>query len=221
MCAVLDLEHAYEQQTVLSLPHWVAAKGEQWLVLGPSGSGKTTLLHLLAGLVRPTRGSVQICGQLLPALSGSELDRFRGRHIGMVFQRLHLLSSLDVLDNLLLAGYLAGLPEDRGRALEVLDRLGLGGHATRMVRTLSQGEAQRVAIARALVNRPAVLLADEPTSSLDDASCDRVLDLLTEASADAGATLVVATHDRRVRERFEARLELTHQAGAPKRLRET
>ena len=117
MFTLRNIRHAYNGQEVLRLDDWSAAQGEQWLVLGPSGSGKTTLLHILAGILTPSDGSVSIAGQDIDRLPASEVDRFRGRHIGIVFQRLHLIPSLTVLDNLLLAQYLAGTQQDLpGRA---------------------------------------------------------------------------------------------------------
>ncbi len=208
MFSIRNLRHAYDGAAVLDVPDWQVGQGSQWLVLGPSGSGKTTLLHALAGILRPTAGSVSIAGQDLGALSARELDRFRGRHVGIVLQRLHLMTSLSVLDNLLLAQYLAGLPQDRGRALEVLGGLGLSGKTGAYPHELSFGQAQRVAVARATVNRPKLLLADEPTSNLDDGRCLQVLELLQHQARACDATLVIATHDQRVKSRMPDRFVL-------------
>jgi len=202
MFSIRNLRHAYDGAEVLDVPDWQVGQGSQWLVLGPSGSGKTTLLHALAGILRPTAGSVSVAGQDLGALSGRALDRFRGRHVGIVLQRLHLMTSLSVLDNLLLAQYLAGLPQDRGRALEVLGGLDLAGKSGAYPHELSFGQAQRVAVARAVVNRPKLLLADEPTSNLDDARCFQALELLQNQARACDATLVIATHDQRVKSRM-------------------
>jgi putative ABC transport system ATP-binding protein len=192
----------------VELGDWRAEAGERWLLAGPSGSGKTTALHLLAGVLQPSEGRVTVCGQDLGALTGAALDRFRGRHVGIVFQRLHLIGALSVRRNLALARSLAGLPADAARIDEVLERLALSHRAEARPDSLSGGEAQRAAIARAVLNRPALLLADEPTASLDDANAARVLDLLFAEADACGATLAVASHDARAAARFERRKEL-------------
>ncbi|MGH8642251.1 MAG: ABC transporter ATP-binding protein [Burkholderiales bacterium] len=208
MFAVENLKHAYDGTEVLNVAAWRADQGAQWLVIGPSGSGKTTLLHVLAGILRPSAGSVGVAGQDLTALRAQQLDRFRGQHIGIVLQRLHLIPSLRVMDNLLLAQYLAGLRQDRARAREVLKALDLAGKETAYPHELSFGQAQRVAVARAVVNRPKLLLADEPTSNLDDGRCQQALELLLSMAQACNATLVIATHDQRIRSRIPRHFEL-------------
>ena len=208
MFAVENLKHAYDGAEVLNVPEWRAEQGAHWLVIGPSGSGKTTLLHALAGILRPSAGRVGVAGQDYAALRAGELDRFRGRHVGIVLQRLHLIPSLRVLDNLLLAQYLAGLSQDRARASEVLQTLDLASKERAYPHELSFGQAQRVAVARAVVNRPKLLLADEPTSNLDDARCQQALELLLSMAKACDATLVIATHDQRIRARVPRHFEL-------------
>ena len=208
MFALNGIEHRFGNTLALRVPAWSAAPGERWLLAGPSGSGKSTLLHLLAGLLRPSQGSVAVGGQNLAELSGTSLDRWRGRHVGFVPQRLHLLASLSALDNLLLAQYLAGAPADPAAAQAVLATLGIGDLARRMPGTLSQGQAQRVAIARAAINRPTLLLADEPTAALDDANAVAAAGLLAAQADAVGATLVVASHDGRIRDAFAHRYDL-------------
>ena len=208
MLRLSGIRRRYAQREVLALERFEAEAGEHWLVLGPSGSGKTTLLNLVAGLLRPSEGEIEVGGQPLARLEGAALDRWRGRSVGIVPQKLHLVSSLNVLQNLLLAPYLAGLPVDESRALGLLENLSLREKEKEKPQQLSHGQAQRVAIARAVMNRPKLLLADEPTSNLDDANCVLALDLLKKQSQECGATLIVATHDQRARERFEKRLEL-------------
>jgi len=202
MFAIHELRHVYDGKRVLEIADWTVPAGGQWLVLGPSGSGKSTLLHILAGILRSTAGRVEVAGQDLAALGGAALDRFRGRHIGIVLQRLHLVASLNVLQNVLLAQYLAGLPQDAARAREVLAGLGIADKLTARPAELSQGQAQRVAIARAIVNRPQLLLADEPTANLDDGRALEAIDLLASQAQACGATLLIATHDQRVKARI-------------------
>ena len=202
MFLIRDLRHAYDGTDVLQIRDWHAEQGEHWLVLGPSGSGKTTLLHVLAGILKPSFGQVLVAGHPLHRLKPRELDRFRGRHVGIVLQRLHLVESLTVLDNVLLAQYFSKLPYDPRRVREVLANLGMADKADAYPHQLSFGQAQRVAVARAVVNRPTLLLADEPTSNLDDAHCLQTLDLLESQAAACRATLLIATHDQRIKARF-------------------
>ncbi len=206
--ATSQLTYRYAANSALRFPDWSVPAGQSWAVLGPSGSGKTTLIQLLAGLRTPTTGTVCIAGTGLRELTERQRDRFRGRQLGIVFQTFHLLPALTVLDNLLLAPYLAHLPQEPRRARELLRRLGLAGLERRYPHALSQGQAQRVALARALMNRPAVILADEPTSALDDAACEGMLGLLVDEAAACEASLVVATHDRRVQRHLAHTLEL-------------
>ena len=208
MIAVRNLAHHYDGSRALSLAQWEAAAGSRWLVIGPSGCGKTTLLHVVAGLVRPSEGEVEVSGESLNRLDGARLDRWRGSTVGIVLQALHLVKHLSVRDNLRLAQYLAHAPQDDARVGDTLSALGVADKAARRPSELSQGEQQRVAIARAVVNRPKLLLADEPTANLDDAAAASVVDLLSEQAARYGATLIVATHDARVKAKFRERLEL-------------
>ena len=202
------LRHAYGADLVLALPQWHAEAGEHWLVHGPSGCGKTTLLHIVAGLLTPSAGEVSLDDQAYGALSAAGLDRFRGRHVGIVFQRLHLVDALTVRQNLSLARSLAGLPADEARLRHLLDRLGLGDKADAYPHALSHGQGQRVALARGLINRPALLLADEPTANLDDGNAARALALLREQATAEGSILVVASHDSRIEAAFDRRLAL-------------
>lgn len=205
-----SLRYDIAGRTIVNLPEWQLEPGQHCVVLGPSGSGKTTLLHLLAGILQPDNGAVSISGQRLSALKGSALDAFRGRHVGIVFQTLHLLPALSVRDNLRLARYLAALPQHEETLQQTLAALGIADKADQRVTTLSLGEAQRVAIARAVMNQPPLILADEPTSSLDDENAGQVIDLLLSQAEQHSATLVVVTHDQRIKPRFQQRLELSH-----------
>jgi ABC-type lipoprotein export system ATPase subunit len=208
MLRLSGIRQRYGSKEVLALGKFEAAQGEHWLVLGASGSGKTTFLNLVAGLLAPSEGGIEVGGKALTALKGSELDQWRGRNVGIVPQKLHLVRSLSVLDNLLLAPYLAGLPAEQDHAFSVLEKLGLKEKATARPHELSHGQAQRVAIARAVMNRPKLLLADEPTANLDDENCFVSLELLKNQSRECGATLIVATHDHRAKALFEKRLAL-------------
>jgi len=211
MFAIQNLKHAYDSTEVLNVAAWQVEQGSQWLVLGLSGSGKTTLLHILAGILRPSAGNVSIAGQDLTALKPSDLDRFRGQRIGIVLQRLHLMPSLTVMNNLLLAQYLAGLAQDSARVREVLASLDVADKVDAYPHELSFGQAQRAAVARAVVNRPKLLLADEPTSNLDDARCAQAYGLLESQARACGATLVIATHDQRIKARMSNHYELKEQ----------
>ena len=208
MLEIRNLRHDYAGRTVLDVPSWDVGEGEASLVLGPSGSGKTTLLNVIAGLATPTAGTVRVAGEDVARLSPAARDAFRARKVGLVLQTLHLIGVVSVRENLRLAQRLAGSPVDDSRIDEVLASLAVATLAGARARDISVGEAQRVAIARAVVNRPALILADEPTSALDDANCEKALALLLDQAAACGATLLVATHDNRIRGRFARRLEL-------------
>jgi ABC-type lipoprotein export system ATPase subunit len=207
--SVSQLSYAFDASRPLAFPDFHVAKGEQVLLLGQSGSGKTTLLHLAGGLRRNYRGSVRIRETELSSLAPAALDHFRGQNIGFIFQRNHLMQALSVEDNLRMAPYLAGLRIDQQRILAVLDQLGLASYGHKRIHQLSQGQAQRVAIARAVLNGPSILFADEPTSSLDDANCVRVIDLLQNVARENASVLVVATHDRRLIDRFQKQIVLS------------
>jgi putative ABC transport system ATP-binding protein len=169
--------------------------GEAVAVMGPSGSGKSTLLNLIAGLDRPTSGTITVAGQRIDTLSETAVARFRRREIGMIFQFFNLLDDLTVADNVLLPAQLAGMRRSRARAraAELLQALGIERHRNAYPARLSGGERQRVAIARALVNSPALLLADEPTGALDTATGEQIGQLLRDLNA-SGQTLVLVTH---------------------------
>ncbi|GHJ43426.1 macrolide export ATP-binding/permease protein MacB [Catellatospora sp. TT07R-123] len=183
------------------------APGESVAVMGPSGSGKSTLLNIVAGLDRPTSGTVTVHGEELTALGEGALARYRRRRIGMVFQFFHLLDDLPVLDNVMLSARLIGTPhkQARTRALALLDELGIAGRKDAYPQQLSGGERQRVGVARALMNRPALLLADEPTGALDSRSGEQVMDLLLDLNQ-IGQTLLIVTHDQRLAERCASRV---------------
>lgn len=205
---VEGLRFGYGAESVLSIDDFRLERGQSRALIGPSGCGKTTFVHLLAGLLTSTTGSVRILGQDLAALSEAERDRFRGRHVGFVFQRFHLMPSLSVRENLRLAQRLSRSDQPAGHIDGMLERLGLSELRHRKPSALSQGQAQRVAIARALVHKPDLLIADEPTSALDDSHADEALDLLRETATELQAALLVVTHDHRVRGRLDDDFDL-------------
>ncbi|MGN7986757.1 ABC transporter ATP-binding protein [Pedobacter sp. 22226] len=200
MINIKSLSHVYEQGRRIKFPDWEIADMDQWLLLGASGCGKSTLLNIISGLLKPTYGEILINDTNLYDLTARNMDRFRGRHIGIIFQRSHLIRSLNVLDNLELAAVMAGLPIDEERNLLLLNDLDIAALAKRYPDELSQGQLQRVSVARALVNKPDLLIADEPTSSLDDENAAQVIRMLTSQAKDNGAALIIATHDQRVRD---------------------
>lgn len=207
------LTKTFPNGTSLRFPDWKVGRDEQWLLLGESGSGKTTLLHMLGGLLRPASGRIVVNGADLYTLPARALDRFRGQHIGIVFQQPHLIRSMTVEENLLLAQSFAGIGRDVFRIREVLHALEMEHKRHAYPQELSQGQAQRAGIARALVNRPALLLADEPTSSLDNRNADAAIRLLSDLAASERSTLIVCTHDDRVKEAFfkDFMFELRHE----------
>lgn len=211
MISIDGLKFGYNGKEIINLPQWNLSQGEHSLFLGNSGSGKTTLLHLLAGLLKPQSGDIEIDGTAITRLKTSGMDLFRGRNIGLIFQTAHMIDALSVKDNLLLTQYLAGLPRDENRIREVLTGLNLGQKLNSMVYELSQGEAQRATIARAMLNKPAVILADEPTSSLDDDNCDKVINMIIEQANRNNATLIISTHDQRIKSKFSNFLKIGSQ----------
>jgi putative ABC transport system ATP-binding protein len=181
------------------------ARGESVAIMGPSGSGKSTLLNLIAGLDRPTSGTVRVDGQRVDTLTEAAAARYRRHHIGMIFQFFNLLEDMTVADNVLLPAQLSGQPRARARAGELLARLQIGQYADTYPARLSGGERQRVAIARALVNSPPLLLADEPTGALDTANGEAIGRLLLELNS-AGQTLILVTHNPDLAQRHARRV---------------
>jgi putative ABC transport system ATP-binding protein len=203
MIPVLTMEAVHFARSgrhVLSAFDLKVESGRHTLLLGPSGSGKTTILNLAAGLLSAESGKIEIAGKPMPATAAAR-DSLRRANIGIIFQTLRLVSALTLFQNLELAARLSGRQTNDVRPL--LATLGISHRADARPRNLSQGEAQRAAIARALVARPQLLLADEPTSALDDANTEAVAQLLLESAAAHGSTLVIATHDARLKRHIE------------------
>jgi ABC-type lipoprotein export system ATPase subunit len=199
MVEITGLSYSYSSSKQISFPDFKVQKGDHCLLLGESGSGKTTLLHLLGGLLRSQRGRIIIEGVDIGKLSSSKLDRFRGKNIGFVFQKNHLITSLSVRKNLMLPSYFTDTHRKRAEIEQVLSHLNIQEKLDSKVTELSQGQMQRVAIARAVINNPQLILADEPTSALDDKNCERVINLLIRAARENNSTLLIATHDQRLK----------------------
>jgi ABC-type antimicrobial peptide transport system, ATPase component len=198
----------YSDYDPIVFPDIHVDRGEHTLLIGQSGCGKTTLLHILAGLRKPQKGEVRILNQEITKMPSSKLDQYRGRHIGMIFQVPHFIKSISVLDNLTMAQSLAGIDLDRSHCISLLDNLGLADKVRKKTWELSAGEQQRVAIARSLVNRPEIIFADEPTSALDDKNTEHVINLLRRQADEHGATLLVVTHDQRLKDNFDNKIDL-------------
>ncbi len=202
------LSFAYNEANSFQFPDIQLAKEEQLLLIGPSGVGKSTLLQLLAGLRKPNSGELRLGNTQYSSLPARQLDRFRGENIGVVFQRPHFVEALTVEENLKLLQRVARKRPNKQRVSEILAVLGIENKKQVKPQQLSQGEQQRVGLAMALVNQPSLILADEPTASLDDSNCEKVLSLLQAEASRSEANLVVITHDRRVKELFGKKIEL-------------
>lgn len=209
MLLTQDLQYAYRDDgPTLQFPDIKCQTGDHWLLLGQSGSGKTTLLHLLAGLRTPKSGKIKVNDTVINQLPSRQLDQFRGRNIGVIFQEAHFVRSLTVAENLMLAQKLAGITPSIKAAKEILEHLNIAHKLNARTSQLSIGEQQRVNIARAMINKPTVILADEPTSALDDQNTAQVVDLLRREAKEANATLLIVTHDNRLKTIFDQQIEL-------------
>lgn len=203
-----NITFSYNKEQSFILPDLYCSAGSTILITGDSGKGKTTYLHILAGLLKPSTGKILIDGTDIVALSEGKNDKFRGQNIGLVFQKSHFISSLTVLENIEMASWLATGKKNTARAKKLLEQLDIKSQENKIPSQLSIGQQQRVSIARALMNEPKVLLADEPTSSLDDKNAEKVIELLTGLSKEYKAALIIVTHDNRIKERFINQLTL-------------
>jgi len=202
-----SLKFSYDGKKYFNFPDINLDSGENLLIIGNSGIGKTTLLHLLAGILKPKSGSINVSGIEISKFSDTELDKFRGDNIGIVFQRPQFIYSLTINENLKLAQYLSP-SKTSGDAEKILESLNINDKYQQKPNQLSEGEKQRVSIALALINSPNLILADEPTSSLDDFNCDNVIKLLKTQAKDHKAQLIVITHDARLKKHFKNNLNL-------------
>jgi putative ABC transport system ATP-binding protein len=190
------------------MPDLYCEAGSTILITGDSGKGKTTYLHILAGILKPNKGEIIIGKKDIVSLSDAKRDKFRGKNIGLVLQKSHFVAAFTVLENLEMASWLATGKKNTARAKELLEKLDIASQANKLPNQLSIGQQQRVSIARALMNDPKVLLADEPTSSLDDKNAEKVIQLLTDLSKEYKAALVIVTHDARIKERFTNKITM-------------
>ena len=202
-----NLYFEYNRANAFTFPDLEYNNNEPFLILGKSGCGKTTMLHLLAGLLKPKKGKVFIGDTIINKLSSKKLDAFRATNIGIVFQRPHLVKALTVKANLELSTFFAKKAANNNTKA-LLEQLGIADKLLQKPHQLSQGEQQRVAIARAVIKKPQLILADEPTASLDDTNCEKVIDLLTQQAQLIDAQLIIVTHDQRLKDIFTQKLEL-------------
>jgi len=205
---VQSLTYQYPSGQWIPLPDFVLPKGENLLILGRSGTGKTTMLHLLAGILVPEKGEVRFGDTNFSSLPSSERDLFRGSNIGMIFQKNLFIDGISVRENLVAARRLAGNKVDEPLIGKILNQLGIGHLGRKSPRQLSEGEQQRFSIARALINEPGWVLADEPTSSLDDFNCNLFVDLMKGISRTRPVSWLVATHDARLKSHFSRIVQL-------------
>jgi len=203
-----NVTFTYNSTTSFEFPDINCEVADALLITGISGKGKTTLLHLLGGMLRPKSGTISIQETNIASLSEKELDQFRGKNIGLVLQQSHFIASLNVLENVVLASWLATGKNSIEKAKSLLKELDLEDQMYKLPSNLSVGQQQRVSIARALINEPKLLLADEPTSSLDDENAMKVADLLAQLSKEYKASLIIVTHDHRLKEKFSNQLNL-------------
>lgn len=193
---------SYTKESFFNFPDIKLSKSESLLILGKSGIGKTTLLHLLAGILSPDNGSIFINDINISSFRNKKLDAFRGKHIGIIFQNTIAISSLTVFENLQARLYFSGIPNQKEAIETILNQLDLVSVKNQKPNTLSTGQLQRLGIALGVIHEPDIILADEPTSSLDDENCELVIDLLKSQAKKSNANLIIITHDQRIKNSF-------------------
>jgi len=199
-----NLAYQYEGSNPIAFPDINVESGKAMLICGDSGCGKTTLLHLLAGLRKPSKGQVIVNGKPLYDMSLAQIDRFRGKHIGIVYQQPYFIESMSIWDNLIISPF----KKEKSKASAIANRLQISELLRRHPHQLSVGQQQRVTIARAVMNNPKLILVDEPTSALDNKNCSKVINLLQEEAASNEAALIIVTHDDRLRKEISHTIDL-------------
>ena len=208
MLAAKSIKYSYNSNNKFEFPDFCLESTEDLLILGDSGVGKTTFLNILGGLLSPQSGSITLNGTNYSDLSNKDLDKFRGKNIGIIFQSPYFVNNLNLMDNLLFSLFLSKNQQDKNVVIELLNQVGLKDKIYSKPNDLSQGEKQRASIALALVKKPNLILADEPTSSLDDNNCDLVVSLLKEQSQLNKCKLIIITHDARLKKHFKNSIKL-------------
>jgi len=202
MLKTVDVTFSYTKESSFHFPNIKLSSSQSLLILGKSGIGKTTLLHLLAGILSPDNGTIFINDTNITSISSKKLDLFRGKQIGIVFQNTIAISSLTVYENLQARLYFSGISEQKGAITTILEQLDLDSVKNQKPNTLSTGQLQRLGIALGVIHKPAIILADEPTSSLDDENCELVIQLLKNQAEKSNANLIIITHDHRIKNSF-------------------
>ncbi len=200
--SVKNLHFSYSGGKSFIFPDLYCSDNDNMLVHGASGSGKTTLLHIIAGIIRPGTGSISINGTIVSGLTAKEMDAFRGENIGMIFQQHYFFQGMNIFENLMAAQKLSGSKPDKQHLFTLMHDLDIFTLKDSRPETLSQGEQQRFSIARALANKPLLVLADEPTSSLDDQNCLKFIEMMKSSINNYKTSWIIATHDNRLKEHF-------------------
>ncbi len=203
-----DISYAYPNSSEIKFPNAVIENGSENLIIGPSGCGKSTLMNIIAGLIQPDRGSVFFDNEDIFSLNIAQRDKFRGQKMGIIFQSAHFMQSLTLKENMRLSQKLGKAKKGSTEIDRVLEMVGLEKHVKKKLSEMSVGEQQRASIARAVLSEPSVILADEPTSALDDKNCLSVLNLLRSIAKEYESSLLIITHDQRLKGEVESKIEL-------------